>query len=774
MAAKIRSSVTGKKAAATTLATTLPAGAVNGDLGILVCTASINTGVWTAPTGWTLLEHSEQQLALPATRTYAIFTRELAEAGAGKDLPTLAYSVSTTLEFEYFAIEKGTYKVGAAIDSFYAKWEASAGGGELIWNMPGLTTVAPGCAIVAVFGQAQEPASVTGFAKVLAGTATAEWFDAEVAASGATGTFACKKGTKVEYVAFLFAIAPSIALRGKAAATAVEAGKLEAAGVPKGKPNAIFGKSAIGATATETMESERERMMTWAAPAGEVIKLSFYFRPGSAGAGTKQKIKGLIYADAAGKPGALLGSTEQIEPTAPITPGWVDLIFATPVAITAGTYWIGVMTGPTGSVVAYNFDASAGARQFVARTYASGPFAVGSEGVWTTDTQQSSCYATLAAPAATARAAMQSPPLLRGAVASTVGALGKLQSSGILRVISGATSTWAGKIAEAGLKGLSSAVATMAGRLQAPGVEKGSSAATATDAGRLQAPGVERGSFSSTATSAARAQAPGVPKASSSATSTEVARGNAPGALHGSSSATATWLARLAGAAGRLVGFSNATGAEHGRPGASGALRVSSAATSIWNGRIATGIKGVSSAVATMAGRLQAPASTRASSSSTATSAGKMQATGSLRGPSAATATLLGRLAGVAGRLLGKATATATAKAGLQAPGKAHGASVATATAKARAGAPATLLGRTAATLTTRGLAGATGFMRGAWEAVGKWFGKLSIEGAAASHVEVTMEATVSTNVRLEPVVEVSTVLEPIVSVNARLEGSGR
>lgn len=136
--------------------------------------------------------------------------------------------------------------------------------------------------------------------------------------------------------------------------------------------------------------------MTYAGvPACKVSKLSFYFKEGSEKtAGKKQQVKGLIYSDEGGKPGNLLGETEVIEPTAPITAGFVDLNFATPIFIPAGTYWIGIMTGTTVSVVGYVFDAVAGARQFATRVFASGPFAKGSETAWTTDTQQISCFAT--------------------------------------------------------------------------------------------------------------------------------------------------------------------------------------------------------------------------------------------------------------------------------------------------------------------------------------------------------------------------------------------
>jgi hypothetical protein len=105
----------------------------------------------------------------------------------------------------------------------------------------------------------------------------------------------------------------------------------------------------------------------------------------------EQVLKGVIYSDASGKPEALLGATEQLTFKSTNTAGWYDLQFASPVKLAAGNYWIGVMTGATAGVTGFRYDSVAGARNYNANTYASGP--TNPFGAVTTDSEQMSLYA---------------------------------------------------------------------------------------------------------------------------------------------------------------------------------------------------------------------------------------------------------------------------------------------------------------------------------------------------------------------------------------------
>lgn len=62
-------------------------------------------------------------------------------------------------------------------------------------------------------------------------------------------------------------------------------------------------------------------------------------------------VKGLIYADDGGEPGVLIAATE----ATPLVTGWTDTVFDEPVALTAGTYWLGSVYDASNS---YSYDNS--------------------------------------------------------------------------------------------------------------------------------------------------------------------------------------------------------------------------------------------------------------------------------------------------------------------------------------------------------------------------------------------------------------------------------
>jgi hypothetical protein len=68
-----------------------------------------------------------------------------------------------------------------------------------------------------------------------------------------------------------------------------------------------------------------------------VSKLSAYVAGGSA----VSHVRGVIYADSSGKPGAFMSVTPEVTIAANQAAGWTDLTFASPVALPAGSYWLG-------------------------------------------------------------------------------------------------------------------------------------------------------------------------------------------------------------------------------------------------------------------------------------------------------------------------------------------------------------------------------------------------------------------------------------------------
>ncbi len=157
-----------------------------------------------------------------------------------------------------------------------------------------------------------------------------------------------------------------------------------------GQETATFGKTTVGALA-DYFGLERKRVNRFALPApGSVSKLSVYLE--SAGTAGQQVLKGLIYADSSGAPGALLGVSEQLTFTSTSAPGWYGLVFSSPVKLAAGSYWIGVITGATGHVAGFRYDTVAGSRDYNLNNYLSGP--TNPFGSVTTDAEQTSIYAT--------------------------------------------------------------------------------------------------------------------------------------------------------------------------------------------------------------------------------------------------------------------------------------------------------------------------------------------------------------------------------------------
>jgi hypothetical protein len=177
-----------------------------------------------------------------------------------------------------------------------------------------------------------------------------------------------------------------------------------------GQATAKFGTTTVGAS-TDTLISERKRVNRYAlAAAGSVTKLSIYLAPtGTAG---QEVMKGLIYSDSANAPSALLGVSEQMTFKSTNAAGWYDLVFSTPVKLTAGNYWIGLMTGTTAGVAGFRWANVAGSRVFNANAYSSGP--TNPFGAVSTDAEQTSLYATYLPGAAPPPPSNTSPPTITG------------------------------------------------------------------------------------------------------------------------------------------------------------------------------------------------------------------------------------------------------------------------------------------------------------------------------------------------------------------------
>jgi hypothetical protein len=157
-----------------------------------------------------------------------------------------------------------------------------------------------------------------------------------------------------------------------------------------------FGKTSVGGS-PDAFSANRKRVNKYPlSVAAKVSKLSVYLAPTSTSG--QQVLEGIIYADSSGKPGALLATSSQLTFASTNSAGWYDLTFQTPISLAAGNYWIGVITGGSGSVAGFRYDSVSGARDANANTYSSGPS--NPFGSFSTDSEQTSLYATYTTAAA--------------------------------------------------------------------------------------------------------------------------------------------------------------------------------------------------------------------------------------------------------------------------------------------------------------------------------------------------------------------------------------
>ena len=109
--------------------------------------------------------------------------------------------------------------------------------------------------------------------------------------------------------------------------------------------------------------------------AGSVSKLSVYIT-NLAGGHAACYMKGVIYSDSGGNPLTLKGTTDALAVADSKALGWVDLTFASPVALNAGTYWIGGFGDANSSGIDYYADYAAGdSCRFGIDLYTTGPVA---------------------------------------------------------------------------------------------------------------------------------------------------------------------------------------------------------------------------------------------------------------------------------------------------------------------------------------------------------------------------------------------------------------
>jgi Subtilase family len=186
-------------------------------------------------------------------------------------------------------------------------------------------------------------------------------------------------------------VAPDVGSTVRVAVTASNAGgSSTAVSAPTVAVAGVFGFTSVGGN-SDVMGANRKRVVHFQLPAdGSVSKLSMYLVP-TATSG-QQLLRGVIYADQAGSPSALLGVSNELTFHSTDPADWYDLAFPSPVALQAGTYWIGVISGASSNVTGFRYSNVTGSRAYNTNTYASGPS--NPFGNATIDAEQMSVYAT--------------------------------------------------------------------------------------------------------------------------------------------------------------------------------------------------------------------------------------------------------------------------------------------------------------------------------------------------------------------------------------------
>jgi hypothetical protein len=177
---------------------------------------------------------------------------------------------------------------------------------------------------------------------------------------------------------------------------------------------ATFGNTSVGGS-SDWFAANRKRVNSYVLPiAGAISELSVYLAP-TPNSG-QQAIRGIVYGDSGGVPGALLGTSSELTFASTSAAGWYQLTFPAPLELPAGEYWIGILTGPSAGIAGYRYDSVAGARYYNPDNYAElapDPF-----GSFSTDNEQMSLYATYTPIGPVLPPASLRPPAISGTAQS--------------------------------------------------------------------------------------------------------------------------------------------------------------------------------------------------------------------------------------------------------------------------------------------------------------------------------------------------------------------
>jgi hypothetical protein len=151
-----------------------------------------------------------------------------------------------------------------------------------------------------------------------------------------------------------------------------------------------YGVSSVGPSTTAFGANRKAAIKIGVGSAGRLVRLNVYLqRTATTGS---QGLVGALYKDSKGRPGALVATTWHRTFSSSQPAGWYQLGFWSPVPMTPGSYWIGVIAGTSNGVAAFRWTSRTATRVTNYDPYSNGPS--NPFGTATTDARLMSVYAT--------------------------------------------------------------------------------------------------------------------------------------------------------------------------------------------------------------------------------------------------------------------------------------------------------------------------------------------------------------------------------------------
>jgi lysophospholipase L1-like esterase len=156
-----------------------------------------------------------------------------------------------------------------------------------------------------------------------------------------------------------------------------------------GGGGSTFGQTAVGSATDSGGAGYLDVSGPYAVGAVSISKLTAYVAGGS----STSRIRGVVYADAGGAPGALQAVTPEVSIPAGQAAGWLDLPFSSAVSLPAGSYWLGYWYADSAS--RHYYVSSSGSERYAPAAYSSAGSPPGSFGSAGTSASSYSLYATV-------------------------------------------------------------------------------------------------------------------------------------------------------------------------------------------------------------------------------------------------------------------------------------------------------------------------------------------------------------------------------------------